>query len=1722
MSLALAPAEAGEPSSANRLAYLDDYSEPYYPSQNFPKLTTPQWIGDAGVEVVVTFGIDDMSNPKGYETFLRPILERLKQIDGRAPVSIFSTAPQPDDPQLQQWLKEGLNFEVHTLSHPCPILGQHNFAAAEKTFLGCVELLNHIPGNRPVAFRTPCCDSIDSASPRLFSEVVSRTNAAGQFVRMDSSIAMILSTNDPSLPRDLLLNANGGERFRRYVPFAAFSTTIENYPYPYVQSRFLWEMPFVVPSDWESQNVQGSANPKLLEDWTAALDLIALKQGTFNFILHPYGWSASTQHVQFIDQAISKHGSKIKFLNYQEVHEQITKNLLAGQPLRAANGQDNGVRLMDLDNDGYLDVVIGNERVRTTRVWDASRKRWKDSEFPVSLITTNVAGNRVEAGVRFGLLGRDQLVMLVRNEREAGAWRFESGAWVSDPGLLKGLELDGQPVFTARQGRDRGVRLRDVDNNGACELIVANETQNVVFQWAAKEQTWKRQAYGLPEGAAIVNADGQDNGVRFVDLNGDGADDIIFSNEEAYSIHLMVPAEVLGFARGWSREVLRGSRGQAPEVPMIVRGGAARNNGAWFAHGEMWVQNEDTAHLPNSVQHYSFADLMSGLQPRALSPTQSLATLQVPAGFTVELVAAEPLVKDPVRLDWGEDGKLWVVEMADYPLGIDGKGKPGGRVRFLEDTDGDGRYDKSTIFAENLNFPNGLLPWRKGVLVSAAPDILYLEDTDGDGKADKIEKLFTGFGEGNQQHRENGFEYGLDNWVYGANGDSGGSIKSASTGQSTSISGRDFRFQPDTGAFEAIAGHTQYGRHRDDWGNWFGNANPIWLWHYWLPEHYIKRNPRLSVERTSREVATYPDAGRVYPIGRKQQRMNDIGSAGHVTSANSPTPNRDDLFGDAFANVVFISEPVYNLVRCEILHPEGVSFTSTRLSPDKRAEFLASSDPWFRPTGQKIGPDGALYIADMYRQFIEHPEWIPHDIQRRVNLRAGEDMGRIYRVYPKGATLRPPPRLDRFSTLELVQALDHPNGWQRDTAQRLLVARGDVAAVAPLHRLAAKAENPKARLHALCTLDGLGALQPDDLVHALNDSSPGVRENAIRLSEGSLRGEPPPALANALTDRVSDENLRVRFQVALSLGEWNNDRAAHALARLALRDAQRPDVITAIMSSSTHRPAALLTDLFAAHSDLGPLERLTSHLVTLTMSGNDPSQLALILEKLATPAGEGGQHAPWQITAFAQMLQETEKSKHSPAELKLMNGALPSLLATARAIVTDNSKPVPNRAAALALLGRDQVSEAKDVAVLTSLLQPQSPPALGQAALFRLGQLQGDSVPRALLRDWKGLTAVTRDKALEVLLRRERWVGEFLDHLEAGEVTFSDLGASSRQRLLTHPNESMRKRARKLLAMPVSADKQRLIAGYLPDVQRSKGEVQQGANLFTRNCAVCHRLRGEWNGAAPDLASVVDRSPERMLIAILDPNRAVEDRYLAYVARTKSGDEVSGILIGESANSVTLVSASGTQETILRGDIASLASSRLSLMPEGFEQLLKPQDIADLIAYLDANSTPPRSFPGNQPAVVQRDANGALRLRASNAELYGDGIEFESHYENLGSWNGQNARAVWTVEVPADGEYDIWLHWACQSSEAGDGFRFQIGDATATGKVPGTGTWDTYQDRKFARVGLSAGKNRAAIQAESPLKGYLMDLVEIRLVPAVTSEPSGFDGAIVVPPKQSD
>lgn len=1677
-------------SQANRLAYLDG-EDPFYVGLSSPKLTTPQWVGEDGVETVVTLGIDDMRDHPRYESFCRPILERLKKIDGRAPLSIFCNSITPTEPHLQRWLEEGVTIEVHTLSHPCPILGGRNFVPAKNTYHGGVDLLNNIANNLPVAFRTPCCDSQNTPSPRVFSELMMRNNPAGQFLEMDTSVFNIFTTADKSIPSTLLTDADGKAKFEKYVPFDSYVVTIENYPYPYAIGSSIWEMPCMVPSDWEAQHLHGNSNPVTVEDWKAAIDATVIKQGVFNFVFHPHGWVQNTQMIEWIDHITETHGNKVKFLNFREVRERLTKNLLGGHPLKAANGQDNGVRMLDINNDGFMDAIIGNEKLQQTRLWDPKAKRWNTSPFPFRLVAIDDDGKRTDAGARFGVLQPSgNASVFISNENTRGIWHFDGNAWHQDQALGQGLELNGQALRTSTDGRDNGVRLRDTDNDGLCEIIVGNTKNQAVFKWNKGQRRWQSAGFNLPENVQIVRADGRDNGVRFVDINEDGHLDLIHSNEERYSFHLYVPRPLLGWGVGWTREVMAGLRSDANAIPMIVRGGEHNNNGAWFHSRHLWVQNEGTAHLPNLVDRRSFDELLRGVMPLPKSPEDSANSMETLPGHKLELMVSEPLVMDPVAFEWDEHGQLWVAEMADYPLGLDDKGKAGGRIRRVEDRDGDGRYDHSTVFLDALPYPSGVMPWRDGVLVSAAPNILFARDTNNDGRADETKVLFTGFGEGNQQHRMNGFEYGLDNWVYAANGDSGGVITSPGKKLSVNIRGRDFRFHPDTLAFDTQAGQTQFGRRRDDWGNWFGNNNPSLGWHYPFPEHYIRRNPQLASPRNRQSLGNYNRSHIIRSISRQVQRFNVVGTANQITAANSPAPYRDELFNDPSGQLLFVSAPAYNVVRREILVPDGLSFRSNRPEGADGQEFIASRDAWFRPTMLKTGPDGALWIADFYRLVLEHPEWIPNDVERKLQLRAGSDRGRLYRIYPENKTPRAIPNLANHNTAELVAALDSPSGWQRDTAQRLLVDKGDPAATPHLAKLLKNSKRATTRLHALCALEGLGQIKPEHIQLGLADPHPGVRENAIRVAEPLFRTNQADELGQALGQATTDPNLRVRAQLAYSLGEWKSPKAATLLGRLAKRSPDEPDLQTAIASSATGRSVNILDELFDG-GEVGSFGRLTGNLLALAGAEASAGEIKKLLAKLTKNTKR---FESWRLEALSALIENARKRKLPLAEAGLGDDLLNSL----NLIVENKAAETGDRVAALRLLANISENTKQVRTILHSQLNATSPTPLFDFALDELNKR--DSSTAALLTNWKSYSPNRKNRVLQHILNDENKTLGLLFAIDNRLVLPGEISAAFRQLLKQHPNAEVRKQSAKFFGQQ-NTQRDKLVAERLTAVNPLTGDSAVGEQLFTTHCAVCHKLGNIGNAAGPDLAAVADKTPRAMLTAILNPNQAVEDRFSVYALTTNEDTQLAGMITSEGANSVTLMDLNGQQRQVLRADIKSLTGLGRSLMPEGFEQVFNNQNLADLIAYIGASSHPPKSFEGNKPTLVTEDKSGTLILSSTNAEIYGDSLMFEEKHRNLGFWRAQNDRATWSLKTEQSGVYEVHLNWALDGKANTNRIRLQIGENEIIHAVDSTGTWDQYKTTRIGTLELDEGEHRATVRAVSPITGFVIDLKSLKLAP---------------------
>ncbi len=906
------------------------------------------------------------------------------------------------------------------------------------------------------------------------------------------------------------------------------------------------------------------------------------------------------------------------------------------------------------------------------------------------------------------------------------------------------------------------------------------------------------------------------------------------------------------------------------------------------------------------------------------------------------------MIKDPVAIDWGHDGKLWVVEMADYPLGMDGKGKPGGRVRLLTDTNGDGEYDKSNLFADGLSFPTGILAWGNGVLITAAPEILYLEDSDGDGMADVQRTLFTGFLQGNQQLRVNGLRLGLDDWVYCASGShhSGygkdSQIKSAITGASVAIGSRDFRIRPDTGEIEPESGPSQYGRNRDDWGNWFGVQNSLPLWHYVLADQDIRRNPHFAPPDPKRQVVT-PINPPVYPVAKLQKRYHSFEQSGRFTSACSGMIYRDELLferrdGQQHA---FTCEPFHNLVQHNIITDDGVSFGFRRDPAEDKFDFFASPDRWCRPVMVRTGPDGGLWVVDMYRYMIEHPEWLPDNGKEELKpyYRYGQNHGRIYRVVPKSneRNIRSY-SLTNLSTSDLVATLESPNGWRRDAAQQRLIRSADPASIGLLHQMAKSSTFPLARMHALCTLDALNALPADVLELALADESSGVRRQAVRLAANR------PVDVQKITSLVNDADAKVRLQLAVTLATFDGTPAATALADLAVNSADDPYVTANVISSLGGQNIADVLFMYCQRLDQSETvsqgqRNLQLQLFRQAAALGDSESIGKIIALTSQPSGKHLQS--WQFLGLADLLDGLHARNFSLEQLSAQHRQSIDLAIRAARIAADDPS-------AMRLLLRQPQAYESDIQRLIDQITPRSAIDVQIAAVNRLSDVSDPQVARKLLSGWKSYGPALRSHVFDILSRRSDWSRLLLAQMNDGLVSIAEMTPSMRQTFLTTPDETLHKEWAELFDNHASLSRKELIAEYQPALKLS-GDIQRGEEVFKKHCVTCHRLGNAGQDVGPNLASITDKRPESLLAAILDPSAEVEARYLNYVVITNDGRILGGLLSTETASSITLTGTDGKQQTVLRKDIEDLHATEKSLMPEGIERNLSPQDIADLI-----------------------------------------------------------------------------------------------------------------------------------------------------------------------------
>lgn len=954
----------------------------------------------------------------------------------------------------------------------------------------------------------------------------------------------------------------------------------------------------------------------------------------------------------------------------------------------------------------------------------------------------------------------------------------------------------------------------------------------------------------------------------------------------------------------------------------------------------------------------------------AMEPQQALRSFAVQNGFSLELVASEPLLSDPVDACFDEFGRMFVAEMHDYPfsheptkLNPNGGGKKGaGIIRMLEDSDGDGRMDQSWAFATGLSWPVSVAPYRGGVLVLAPPSLWYLKDTDGDHLADVRERVFEGFNRDNVQAIANNLKWGLDHRIYAA-GATNPSVLSRDEKEVLRLGRSDFSFDPMTQEVRAESGGVQWGHSFDDWGNRFVCSNSNHIQQVIFSARYLARNPNFTVSGVIRSIGKEGGAGPVFRrsspepwrLVRTRRRVADPRFAnlpeserhptGFFTSAAGVTIYRGAAYPE-LRGQAFIGDVGGNLIHRKTLDATGVVMSATRA--DENVEFIASTDNWFRPCNFVNAPDGTLYVLDMYRETIEHPASIPEDIKEHLDLYSGDNRGRIYRLLGPNKVRLKTERLGELSTPDLIARLESLNGWTRDTAHRLLWERQDKTAIAPLRKLASTSNEPLARMHALWSLQGLGALTAEDVATGLKDSHPRVREHAIRLSEPFLKST--PSNIELLARITEDDDQRVLFQLALSIGEANTSDSAPALilARLLGRPNLAPEVKSAVLTSVGSDPS-LLTITLALNQDLHRRTDITSVLRELATILGASSQTEPMTRMLSKVFESPLPTKSLRRSILAGTADGVTRRGASLGELsKLLPASVREFISSELAVAINSSTDPAERVSALPSLVWSSASLDDSLA---ALLSPSEPQSVQIAAIRTMSRSGSATLPKKLLAAWKGSSPSVRTEVLDVLTQTIPRIEALLGAVEAGEVRSAEISPDKRQLLLNHANPRIKDLAAKVLGKDLNSDRAAVVKAFQPALDLA-GSVERGQMLFAKKCSQCHKLGMQGYAVGPDIVSVQNKSPSDLLIAILDPSREAQPAFTAYSVETKQGLVFNGLIVAESVNSLTLRKAEGKEDVINRSTIEELVSTGKSLMPDGMEKELKEQDLADVIAFI--------------------------------------------------------------------------------------------------------------------------------------------------------------------------
>jgi putative membrane-bound dehydrogenase-like protein len=947
----------------------------------------------------------------------------------------------------------------------------------------------------------------------------------------------------------------------------------------------------------------------------------------------------------------------------------------------------------------------------------------------------------------------------------------------------------------------------------------------------------------------------------------------------------------------------------------------------------------------------------------ALTPAEAIKKMTVPPGFSVELVASEPAIVNPVAMTFDERGRIWITESLEYPRHSAGPGKD--RVKILESTKGDGAYDKITMFADGLNIPSGIAVGHGGVWVANAPDILfYKEGTDGKA-AGKPEVVVTGFGRSDTHELPNSLTWGPDGWLYGLNGVFNPSVVKSNNGNTYRFTCALFRIHPKTREFQLFCEGTSnpWGVAIDPEGSFFVSACVIdHLWHLVETGYY------------HRQGGAYP------PFTWK---LGSIVKHRHQKAAYCGIHYFDsEAYPPEFRDRLYMGNIHGGCINSDVLTRDGSSYFA-KPAPD----FLTANDAWFMPVVQKTGPDGCLYIADWYDRY--------HCYQDANRDPAGIDRanGRIYRVRYKDS-----PRAGKFdlakeSDDELIKRLHSPNVYFRDIAQRLLCERNHAATNAKLQKLVLdEQESRKTRMHALWALVGTGSLDVNFHKELLAHKDPTYRAWGVRAA-GNY-GKVDATIRDKVVSLATDPAGDVQLQVAIAARKIDGIDAVPLLAQV-LSTCGADKVIPNIVWQNLHplleeKGDQLLGVVQKADAKSSAnlaviMPRVIDRILAAKKA--DPAVVVALLGVLIEGKNANSTAAKQCLAALASKIQTGEvagaqrealRDKLQPVVRPILDGKPGSVLYVDTAVLAACLKdPIGLKIARAYLSANGQSGEtllkilnalvsAGDTSVLdwvsAGLADRKSgSPQFRGEMLAALGRLEDPKVADVVLANYPKMEADLRPKAIELLTQRTPWSKQLMKAIADKKIAATALNVNQVRKLLGSKDAELTKQVTALwgtIREDRNPEREKVVGEMRDLLRKTPGDPLKGVAVFKNLCAQCHKIHGDGQEVGPDITSNGRSDFEQLLSNVFDPSLVIGAGYYATTVNTKKGTVVTGLLVEDSAQRVVLKVQGGKVETIPRTEVEEVITSKVSLMPEGVEKQLKPQEIADLFAFLCLDKPP--------------------------------------------------------------------------------------------------------------------------------------------------------------------